>query len=51
MSIEDLQQQVASKMDAAQLLDFLDISMDDLVILLEDYLVERKEELILALED
>lgn len=51
MNIEDLKQQVASKMDAVQLLDFLDISMDDLVILLEDYLVERKEELILALED
>ena len=51
MSIEDLKQQIASKMDYDQLLDFLDVSMTELVDLLEDLIVERKEDLILALEE
>lgn len=49
MIIDDIKLQIASEWDFDQLLDFLDISMDELVEILGDKIIERAPEFIESL--
>lgn len=45
MTLDELKTEIAAKFDELELLDFLDLDINDLVELLEEQIVERKEEL------
>jgi hypothetical protein len=45
MTLEDLKELVASKMEEVELLDFLDISMTELVDILTDQIKENEKDL------
>lgn len=44
MTLEDIKLQIASKWEPDQLLDFLDISVEELVDILEEQIEERAAE-------
>lgn len=50
MNLVDLKEAIASEFDEAALLDFLDITIAELVDILEEQINERKEEFRQALE-
>ena len=43
MTLDDIKLQIASEWEERQLLDFLDISMDELVEILEDKIDEQQD--------